>query len=162
MKIRDRQALLAVFVARLVGLATNRPTPSTSSLLASPALADEEVLARARAARNGAKLAALYDAGDTAPYGGDDSAADLALCALLAFWTRDPRQLDRLFRRSSLYRPKWERADYRERTIARALAGGASYDPVRSQPVRPVRAVPTSRGRRPVVDLSAEGVARGR
>lgn len=49
------------------------------------------------------------------------SEADLALCAMLAFWTdRDPDMMDRLFRSSGLYREKWERADIRRNTIERA------------------------------------------
>ena len=55
-------------------------------------------------------------------HGGDDSAADLALCNLLAFWTGcQPDRIDRLFRQSGLYRQKWERDDYRERTIRCAI-----------------------------------------
>jgi primase-polymerase (primpol)-like protein len=59
------------------------------------------------------------------------SEADLALCNFLAFWTRgDAARIDRLFRRSGLYRAKWEerhRADgrtYGEMTIARAITPG--------------------------------------
>jgi len=160
--IRERQAALASLIARLIGPAFAESAAATSSSAVSPVFGDEEVLARARSARNGAKLAALFDSGDTGPYGGDDSAADLALCALLAFWTRDPAQIDRLVRRSALYRPKWNRPDYRERTIARALAGGASFDPG-ARPVRLVRSLPPARGGRPVVDLSVEEEsARGR
>ena len=58
-----------------------------------------------------------------------ESEADAALCELLAFWgARDPAQLDRLVRRSGLYRPKWDErrgadgATYGQVTIARALA----------------------------------------
>ncbi|MGI8545899.1 MAG: hypothetical protein ACR2M1_00970, partial [Gemmatimonadaceae bacterium] len=80
-------------------------------------------------ATNGAKFAALM-AGDTSGHGGDDSAADLALVSMLAFWTQgEPDQLDRLFRRSGLYREKWERDDYRERTIRLALENVTAYDP---------------------------------
>lgn len=59
-------------------------------------------------------------------HGGDHSAADLALCSRLARFTRDGDRLDRLFRRSGLMRPKWERADYRGRTLARALSGAGA------------------------------------
>jgi hypothetical protein len=42
----------------------------------------------------------------------------------LAWWTdRDRHQTDRLFRQSGLYRKKWERDDYRERTLDKALEG---------------------------------------
>jgi putative DNA primase/helicase len=62
-------------------------------------------------------------AGDTSDYGGDESRADLALCCVLARQTgNDPARIDALFRQSGLYRDKWERPDYRDRTIALALA----------------------------------------
>ena len=51
------------------------------------------------------------------------------MCALLAFWTgRDQKRMDRLFRRSGLFRPKWDEpraADHRTygaMTIAKAAA----------------------------------------
>jgi putative DNA primase/helicase len=67
----------------------------------------------------------LFDRGDCAGYA-SRSEADLALCGALAFWTRgDPEQIDRLFRRSALYRAKWneDRGDmtYGARTIAVAI-----------------------------------------
>jgi NrS-1 polymerase HBD domain len=80
------------------------------------------LLERAFAAANGTKLRALYD-GDTSDHGGDDSAADLALCNMLAFWTGpDLDRIDVLFRGSGLYRGKWDREGYRQRTIETALA----------------------------------------
>ncbi|MDP9486108.1 MAG: hypothetical protein M3Q49_10050, partial [Actinomycetota bacterium] len=73
----------------------------------SPPLSDEEVLEKARRARNGEKFARLYDDGDLSEYDGDHSSADLALVGRLAFYTQDPGQVDRLFRQSALMRPKW-------------------------------------------------------
>jgi hypothetical protein len=85
---------------------------------------DGDLIERARSARNGAKFSALWD-GDTSAHGGDDSAADQALCNHLAFWTDyDAERVDRLFRSSGLFRPKWNRGDYRDRTISNALSGG--------------------------------------
>src|SRR5262245_10542525 len=70
-------------------------------------LDDQALIDKAMASRNGMKFAALW-AGDTSAYGSDDSAADLALCHTLAFWTgRDPARMDRLFRQSGLMRTKW-------------------------------------------------------
>lgn len=58
--------------------------------------------------------------GDTSSYE-SASEADEALCTLLAFWCdRDQGQMDRIFRQSGLYRPKWERQDYRLRTLSHA------------------------------------------
>lgn len=52
----------------------------------------------------------------------DHSAADAALMSHLAFWTgKDAPRMDRLFRRSSLMRPKYERKDYRTDTISGAV-----------------------------------------
>ena len=90
-------------------------------------LSDQEVLRRMFAARNGSKLRSFYD-GDVSGYGGDDSRADEALCFHLAFWTAgNADQIDRLFRGSGLFRPKWERADYRERTLDHALSSVQDY-----------------------------------
>lgn len=61
-------------------------------------------------------------AGDTSAYHDDSSAADAALCQHLAFWTgKDCERMDRLMRMSGLMRDKWDRDDYRERTILRAV-----------------------------------------
>ena len=50
------------------------------------------------------------------------SEADLALLGILAFWVGDdPERIDRLFRQSELYRPKWEDPGYRRDTIFTAM-----------------------------------------
>jgi replicative DNA helicase len=119
--IAQRQAELNAFATRHFARGDSRGRTSGRGHDPGSALTDEAVLARCREAKNAGKFLALW-AGSTADHGGDDSAADLALLSLLAFWTQDPDQLDRLFRRSGLCRAKWtERADYRERTIAKAL-----------------------------------------
>ena len=52
----------------------------------------------------------------------------LALCSMLSFWTGpDPERVDRLFRKSTRMRDKWERQDYRKITIAKALAGRTEF-----------------------------------
>ena len=54
---------------------------------------------------------------------GSQSEADLALCEILCFWTnRNAEQIDRLFRSSGLYRAKWQRQDYRDKTIMTAIS----------------------------------------
>jgi primase-polymerase (primpol)-like protein len=87
---------------------------------------DDTILSRAAAADNGLKFNALF-AGDRSAYDGDDSAADLALCDMLAFWcARDRNRIDGLFRRSHLYRDKWDEAraetTYGWMTIDKAIA----------------------------------------
>ena len=54
--------------------------------------------------------------------------ADAALLGILGFYCRGDRdQMDRLFRRFGLYRDKWDRADYRERTLDLALDGQTKF-----------------------------------
>lgn len=99
---------------------------------------DEALIEKAKHAKGGERFASLWD-GDTAAYDGDESRADQALCNRLAFWTQgDKQRIDSLFRRSKLYRDKWDegrgdKGTYGEITIAKALAGAtAFYDPSRN------------------------------
>ncbi|MDD4315735.1 MAG: hypothetical protein PHC84_01085, partial [Clostridia bacterium] len=97
---------------------------------------DSKIIERAKAARRtGSEFTALY-AGDWRSQGfPSQSEADLALCGRLAFWTRrDFSQIDRIFRSSGLYRPKWDKAHYGggvtygENTIAKAIRDcGTTY-----------------------------------
>lgn len=93
-------------------------------------ISDAQLIARIRKSRQGVKFAALYDKGDTEPYGGDDSAADMALMNILAFWTgSDAARMEKLFSGSALgRREKWQqRKDYRQATVARAIQDTASH-----------------------------------
>lgn len=90
---------------------------------------DRELIAKIEASEQGAKFSRLWR-GDTLDHGSDDSAADLALCSILRFWTGgDVGRIDSLFRQSGLMRPKWERPDYRARTIEAACKTQEYYDP---------------------------------
>ena len=94
-------------------------------------LCDDEIVQKASEASNGEKFRRLW-AGDSSGYT-STSEAEQGLCSLLAFWTGpDPGRIDALFRQSGLYREKWERADYRDRTISKALEGRTEfYEPAR-------------------------------
>jgi putative DNA primase/helicase len=95
-------------------------------------LDDRELIRRACEAQiSGPKFRRLWQ-GDLGGHG-SHSEADLALCNYLAFWAQgDPEWIDALFRQSGLFRSKWQRDDYRERTIAKALDGRTEfYDPTR-------------------------------
>lgn len=101
-------------------------SPITAPRATSIALTDIQIVTRAIGAANGEKFRALWDGNDGAY--GSRSEADAALCALLAFWTGpEPARIDTLFRQSGLYREKWDRADYRDGTIAKALEGKTEY-----------------------------------
>jgi putative DNA primase/helicase len=89
---------------------------------------DTELITKITKSKQGPEFARLWS-GDTSRYGGDVSAADLAICNILAFWTgRDAGRMDNFFRQSGLYRTKWDEqhfADgrtYGQATIAKAIA----------------------------------------
>ena len=109
--------------------ASSASTPTTVSPKSSPPLPvpDEEILSRARHARNGQKFQRLWN-GCLADAQDDHSVADLILCRILAFWCGPrPELIDRLFRCSRLHRPKWDEvhfADgrtYGEATVIKAI-----------------------------------------
>jgi putative DNA primase/helicase len=119
--IGDCQERLTKLYHRVFPPEPARATPAAP--LRSLELPDDEIIQRIRASRQAAKFEALWQ-GSCASYSGDHSAADLALCSLLAYWCGgDATAIDRLFRQSGLMRPKWDRADYRDGTIAKAVAG---------------------------------------
>src|SRR5699024_10800776 len=80
---------------------------------------DEEVIKLAEK-HNGQKFIDLYS-GDISSYNNDHSTADLALCNILAFYTQDKKQINRLFENSGLMRAKWNRKDYKTNTINKAI-----------------------------------------
>lgn len=85
-------------------------------------LTDDKVIEKCKNSPNGSLFEQLYT-GNWRAVGRYDtqSEADLALCNLLAAQTRDPKQIDRIFSGSGLYRSKWDRDDYKDWTISKAL-----------------------------------------
>jgi len=98
---------------------------------------DAALLDKIRRSKQGPQFDALFG-GDVEGHGGDHSAADLALCAVLAWWTgKDLAQMDRIFRLSGLMRDKWDKphraadgATYGQMTLERAAEGCVGqYEP---------------------------------
>lgn len=119
-KAGDQKALMSI-------------TPSTSSgahdLLTPSNLKSQNtdiLLNKMFASKNGKSVRALYEGNATATtYKGDDSAADMALLSHLAFWTaKSPTLMESIWLASPLgAREKTQqRADYRTRSIAAAIA----------------------------------------
>lgn len=100
-------------------------------------LSDQDVMSIALKAKNGGNFATLYG-GDASGYS-SQSEADLALCNMLAFYTKDAIQIERLMRGSGLMREKWDRDDYVQRTIEKALEGVTEHYKARSGPNNVVR-----------------------
>ena len=129
--VTEQQAALDWLHERFMKASTGQePVASKPGPAGALNLDDAALLDKARRAKNGGDFERLW-AGDTSGHGGDDSAADLALCSLLAFWTGgDADQIDRLFRQSGLFRPKWdsrrgEAGTYGSMTIDKAISNAA-------------------------------------
>lgn len=69
---------------------------------------DAELLFAIEKSRQGEKFSRLYR-GDFSGYP-SQSNADFALVSIIAWWTQDVGQIDRIFRSSGLYREKWDRS----------------------------------------------------
>lgn len=106
-------------------------------------LTDEEILQKCHEGRNGAEFDRLWR-GDTSLYlhkdgTPDRSQSDLALIGKLAYYSSSVAQIDRLFRRSGLIRPKWDSlrggVPYGVNTINYALSvrGTTYYNPERAK-----------------------------
>lgn len=122
--IEERQAEIDALYKELappvVEMANHAPVQNVSY-----SHTDAEILSKMR---NDAKAMKLWG-GDASDYRHQDgtpdySRADLALCQKLSYWGAgsDVSTIRRLFEQSGLKREKWEREDYREVTIARAVA----------------------------------------
>ena len=127
----DRREELQIFLDSYM-VRPVKPAAASERVFPCLTLSDTAIIQKAQRASNGARFRALYT-GDAADYA-SRSEADAALCALLAFYTKDAEQLDRLFRSSGLMRPKWDRPQsgttYGKITLANAIGhcrGG--YDP---------------------------------
>ncbi|HZY25011.1 MAG TPA: hypothetical protein VFE71_04240, partial [Bacteroidales bacterium] len=110
----------------------NKWFPSVNKQVAnkkkSPELSDEDVLNLCRNAKNAEKFNSLY-AGNIKGFA-SQSEADLSLCSIMAFYTQNKEQLNKLFCESKLFRDKWDREDYGAKTLEKAISGLTEvYDP---------------------------------
>ena len=90
---------------------TEQPTqtePSTANAPTSVSPEDEKLLEIALNAKNGDLFTSLFT-GDWQGRYKSESEATIALLNLLAFYTKNAAQIDRLFRQSGLMREKWDR-----------------------------------------------------
>jgi AAA domain len=110
----DRQAQVTALYERVSKITSNK----TAGLTATIPLGEEERFQKLMA-------------GDMSVYNEDHSTADFALCILLAKkHACNAFKIDTEFRKSGLYREKWDRDDYRENTITRAIMAVAKETPV--------------------------------
>jgi hypothetical protein len=137
--VAARQSELEVLYSRVFGLEHDGAGSGAGQLHLAPpaALEDDQILEIASRSRSGAKFQELWS-GTWQPSFKSHSEADSSLMFMLAFYTKDPGQLDRLFRRSGLMRDKWNEfhgpKTYGQITIGKALARVThQYDPKSNQ-----------------------------
>jgi len=107
--IEERQSELLTLHARLFANRNGKLNAGAKTHFAGPSsLTDGELINHAKSAKNGMKFSRLWAGEWRADYD-SQSEADLALCMMLAFWTRrNSACIDRLLRQSGLYRDKWD------------------------------------------------------
>jgi putative DNA primase/helicase len=125
-----QEELNALYLWLFPGEEEPSPAPNGSLNRTAPNhdLSDEDIFSRAYRAANGEKFLRLWN-GDASDYE-SHSEADLALCAMLGFWSGpDPERIERMFSASRLSRrSKWrERPRYRRDTVAKALDGMTDF-----------------------------------
>jgi hypothetical protein len=120
--IEHRQEQLLAVHREKFGERIDPPVKPTNGTAAALDLDNRELLALAFKSKNGNRIKALYN-GDTSGYP-SRSEADLAFCNFLAFWCdKDADRMMQIIAESGLYRKKWQRPDYRERTLRLAIEG---------------------------------------
>lgn len=98
-------------------------------------LSDTDIITKIRDSTQNPKFHSLYDLGDVSTYGNDQSKADAALLAMLAFWTgKNAEQMKRIFLSSKLAetlgRKVGHEDDYLKRSIKKAIESTSQvYDP---------------------------------
>jgi primase-polymerase (primpol)-like protein len=128
--VQPRQEQLAtVYYREIAGgpeASDKEKAPPCQGPQAASSYSDSEVIAKASKAKNGAKFTRLWS-GDISGYP-SHSEADLGLCRLLAFWCElNPERIGDVFAQSGLFRSKWNREDYRQRTTKKAIEGKTDY-----------------------------------
>ncbi len=106
LRVEERGKQLAEFHAEYLADPEPTTTPCLTPEHPRVQLSDEEILSKCRSAKNSSKFDQLWR-GDFSEYK-SHSEGDMALLGVLAFYTHEPSQLDRLFRRSGLMRSKWD------------------------------------------------------
>jgi putative DNA primase/helicase len=133
--IEHRQEALLVFHKRLwPAQPKHEGNGASTSRCNGSRLTDAEIVRKGMGMKgaSGSKFRKLWQ-GDTSDYAKGNNAgrseADLALCNFLAFFCGpgSEERIAELFAQSGLNRSKWKRADYRKRTIAKALKGRTDF-----------------------------------
>ena len=106
--VREAQDVINRLYEKAGGGKAEPPKTEASTVNRDVALEDKELLKKAMRAKNGALFKNLWDGNWEGRYQ-SHSEADIAFLNLLAFYTKDHGQIDRIFRQSGLMRDKWDK-----------------------------------------------------
>ena len=127
--LQDRQDEINAFHRELFPPEPEKAAPASTSGSAGPTSATtQQILDVAFKASNGPKVKKLWD-GEWVDTYQSESDADMALCAMLAFYSgSDKDKLWAVFKDSPFFKgkdqkhlEKWDRPDYRDKTLAKAI-----------------------------------------
>lgn len=105
--VENRTAQIKRIFERYLG-ENHKTTIQSTLFLNDNGLTEDEIIEKATRSKNGSKFAQLYYGRWEGLYP-SHSEADIAFCNMLAFWTgKDIGKMDILYRRSGLYRRKWD------------------------------------------------------
>jgi hypothetical protein len=92
-------------------------------------LSDDDIISIISHSNTASKFDRLYYSGSVTDYGNDHSRADMALASILAFYTRDTFQIERIMRTSGLVREKWDKHKtyLKDMTIQKAIRDCSGY-----------------------------------
>jgi hypothetical protein len=104
------------------------PTPPIKSTTKND-LSDDDIISIISHSSSADKFDRLYYSGSITDYGNDRSRADMALASVLAFYTRDANQIERIMRSSGLVREKWDthKTYLGNMTIKKAISDCTGY-----------------------------------
>lgn len=101
-------------------LITAENPPKAQYIPTKKSITVDEILKKIHESKAVAKFEQLM-AGDCSAYDNDASRADFALAFMLVFWTKDKAQIREILMQSQLWDDKWERQDYFDRTVDKAI-----------------------------------------
>lgn len=145
--INERQNVVYQFMDKYFPAEEERPQfvgQDVTTLPVTVNVSDADLIEKIRESKQGSKFSKLYYRGDYSDYHNKDgsinhSGGDQALADIIAWWTTDPAQIERILSASALgQRDKWKGNNkhskyYRDRTIATAIENarkrGGGYNP---------------------------------
>lgn len=106
-EMKNGQAEIDWFLEKFNMLNERRTCIKNQNSIELEFVSDDELVENIRKSASKDKFNKLY-AGETIDCDSDKSRADMSFCTILAYFTDNLNQIDRIYRKSKLYRSKWD------------------------------------------------------